>query len=364
MKVKKIAVIGGGNGAITAAADLTERGFEVTLFELEQYRSRLDIFQKNGGIVLAETGEGERFVPYHGIVDTAQEAVKDAQLIMFMVPGFAIQAFAKEIIPWLQDGQVIFFNGAAALSCLRFSNELKREGNSKKLYLCESNSLSYGTRVVYEEGKAVLSLRVKKLFLASYPSKDIDLCFETVSQIYDCFVKAENIWQTTLENGNPEVHPGPCLLNVGRIDYSKGEFWLYKEGITEHTIRLLHAIEKERMEIGKALGFTLENATESRYRRGYLDRQDEDLQTLFNESPVFSQIKGPVSVESRYFTEDISEGLVLWSDLGRVSGVATPNIDAVIVLGSTILKTNFYETGLTLRSVGLSGVTKEELLNI
>lgn len=153
-------------------------------------------------------------------------------------------------------------------------------------------------------------------------------------------------------------------VTLFELEEYRSRFWLYKEGITEHTIRLLHAIEKERMEIGKALGFTLENATESRYRRGYLDRQDEDLQTLFNESPVFSQIKGPVSVESRYFTEDISEGLVLWSDLGRVSGVATPNIDAVIVLGSTILKTNFYETGLTLRSVGLSGVTKEELLNI
>ena len=34
----------------------------------------------------------------------------------------------------------------------------------------------------------------------------------------------------------------PTLLNVGRIDYAEN-FSLYKEGITKHTVRLLHAIE-------------------------------------------------------------------------------------------------------------------------
>ena len=43
--------------------------------------------------------------------------------------------------------------------------------------------------------------------------------------------------KTNLENGNPEVHPAPTLLNVGRIDYAD-TFALYKEGITKHTVRL------------------------------------------------------------------------------------------------------------------------------
>ncbi len=51
------------------------------------------------------------------------------------------------------------------------------------------------------------------------------------------YCKEESLWKTNLENGNPEVHPGPTLLNVGRIDYSD-EFALYEEGITKHTVRL------------------------------------------------------------------------------------------------------------------------------
>lgn len=135
------------------------------------------------------------------------------------------------------------------------------------------------------------------------------------------------------------MHPGPTLLNVGRIDYA-GEFALYKEGITKHTVRLLHAIELERLNLGRRLGFELSTAKESRIERGYLerDKEDEPLNRLFNTSPVFSQIPGPNHVESRYLTEDIAYGLVLWSSLGRVIDVPTPNIDAVIVIASTIFR--------------------------
>lgn len=64
-------------------------------------------------------------------------------------------------------------------------------------------------------------------------------------------------------------------MNVGRIDYSE-EFSLYKEGITKHTVRLLHAIEIERLNLGRKLGFELSTAKESRIQRGYLERKDED----------------------------------------------------------------------------------------
>ena len=175
---------------------------------------------------------------------------------------------------------------------------------------------------------------------------------------------AENIWHTTLENGNPEVHPGPALLNAGRIDYSNGEFYLYKEGITEHTLKVLRAIERERMAIGRSFGFELENATESRVGRGYFADDSKDLQTLFNTSEVYSNIKGPTAVNSRYFTEDISNGLVLWSDLGRVAGIKTPNIDAVITLGSTILEEDFFETGINLERLGFNDYTLDQLVSI
>lgn len=360
MKVERVAILGAGNGGITAAADLSERGFKVSLYEVPQFAQNLDVIKGKGGITLQEPGK-EVFCPVDLITTDIEKAIEGAQIIMLTIPGFAVESFAELLAPVVKEGQIILLNGAAAMGCVRFRNKAKELGIDTKFIICETNSLTYGTRAFPSEARVELSLRVKKLFLAAYPQEDTQKAIDACIQIYDCFVPAKNIWHVTMENGNPEVHPGPCLLNAGRIDYSKGEFWLYREGITEHTVNVLRAIEKERMEIGKKFGFELEDAVQSRARRGYFGNEEGDLQELFNTSEVFTCIKGPLSVTSRYFTEDISTGLVLWSSIGKVVGVKTPNIDAVITLGSSLLKTDFYAEGLTLEKLGFGDMNQEQL---
>lgn len=359
--IKKIAILGAGNGGITAAADLKSKGFQIHLYEMPQFKQNLEGIIKNKGVLLQDEN-GEHSYSIDLVTTDIEEAIDGADLIMLTIPGFAIEGFAELLAPVVDEAQPILLNGASAMGCVRFVNRAKELGIHKRFNICETNSLTYGTRAFPEEGRVELSLRVKKLFLAAYPKENTERMVEICSEVYDCFVPAQNVWHATLENGNPEVHPGPSLLNAGRIDYSKGEFYLYKEGITEHTVKVLKAIEQERMAIGRAFGFELENAVQSRARRGYFSNEEEDLQTLFNTSEVFTKIKGPVSVDSRYFTEDISDGLVLWSSLAKVAGIATPNIDAVIVLGGSILDRNFYKEGLTLEKLGFTGLNLEELI--
>ena len=356
MKVERVAILGGGNGGITAAADISSKGFEVNLFQSDKFCRNLDVIKEKGEILL-QTLECESTEKVHLVTDDIKEAILGAQIIMLAIPGMAVEYFAEILAPVVREDQIIYINSAAAMGCIRFVNKAKEMGIEKKFKICESNSLTYGTRAFADEARVELSLRVKKLFLGSYPASDIDEIMESLSQLYDCFVPAKNIWHVNLENGNPEVHPGPALLNAGRIDYSNGEFWLYKEGITEHTINVLQAVEKERIALGRALGFEVEGARESRINRGYLEEdKNKTLQELFNTSEVFGQIKGPTSVTNRYITEDISTGLVLWSNLGKILKVPTPNIDAIIVLGGTLLQTDFYKIGLTVEKLGIEGV--------
>lgn len=359
--IKKITILGAGNGGITAAADLKSKGFQIHLYEIPQFKHNLEGIIRNEGILLQEES-GENFYSIDLVTTDIVAAINGADLIMLTVPGFAIESFAEILAPIVDETQPILINGASAMGCIRFVNRAKELGFNKKFNICETNSLTYGTRAFPDEARVDLSLRVKKIFLSAYPKENTKKMMDICSQIYDCFVPAKNVWHTILENGNPEVHPGPSLLNAGRIDYSNGEFYLYKEGITEHTVKLLKAIEQERIAIGRAFDLELESAVQSRYRRGYFSNEKEDLQTLFNTSEVFTKIKGPNSVESRYFIEDISDGLVLWSDLGKVTNVKTPNIDAVITLGSTILERDFFAEGLTLDKLGFNDLTIEELI--
>jgi opine dehydrogenase len=361
MKVRKVAILGGGNGGVTAAADLKTKGLETSLYELPQFFSNLSVIKEKGGVVLKDDN-GEKFVEIATVTDDIEEAIKDAQVIMLVVPGFAIEAFSEVLAPVVSEDQVIFMNGAAAMGCVRFVNKANEMGINKNFKICEANSLTYGTRSFAEEARVELSLRVKKLFVAAYPKENTEELLDACSQLYDGLVAAQDIWHVTLENGNPVVHPGPCLMNSGRIDFSKGDFWLYKEGITEHTINILRSVEGEQMAIGKAFGFEVEDAVQSRARRGYLKNETDDLQEQFNTSEVFTQIKGPVSCTARYFTEDISTGLVLWSDLGKAAKVPTPNIDSVITLGGTLLQRDFREEGLTLKKLGFEGATLKDLI--
>jgi len=361
MKVKKVAVLGGGNGGVTAAADLKTKGLETSLYELPAFFSNLEKIKEKGGVTLQDS-DGESFVEIGTVTDDIEEAIKDAQVIMMVVPGFAIESFAEVLAPVVDEEQIIFLNGASAMGCIRFVNKAKEMGIDKKFKICEANSLTYGTRAFHDEARVELSLRVEKLFVSAYPKENTEELLQACVQLYEGLVPAKNIWHVALENGNPVVHPGPCLLNAGRIDFSKGDFWLYKEGITEHTTKVLRKIESEQMAIGKKFGLEIEDAVQSRARRGYFVNEEDDLQELFNTSPVFTQIKGPTSCTARYFTEDISTGLVLWADLGRAVGVETPNIDSVITLGSSLLERDFRKEGLTLSKLGFENASLETLV--
>ncbi len=360
MNVTKVAILGAGNGGLTAAADLSKRGFDVALYELPQFSSNLEVVKKRGTILLQEpTGESLNKI---GLVTTdIEKAIQNAQVVMLTIPGFAVEAFAEQLAPVIDEEQIILLNGAASMGCVRFVNKAKEMGINKNFKIAELNSLTYGTRGFASEARVELFLRVKKVFISAYPSKNTDEIVSICRQLYDKLVVAKNIWQTTLENGNPEVHPGPSLLNAGRIEYSNGEFWLYKEGITKHTANIIKAVEQERIALGKAFGFDVDGAIQGRYERGYFSTNKGEIHELFNNSEVFTAIKGPLSVTSRYLIEDISTGLVLWSNLGKVLNVPTPNIDAIITLGSSLLKTDFYKEGLTLEKLGFEGLNKSQL---
>lgn len=360
MKVTRVAILGAGNGGITAAADLKNRGKEVALYELPQFGSVIDQLKETGKLTVRED-EGEFTVVPDLLTTDIAEAIKGAQVILVTIPAFAIEAFTEVLAPVAQEDQLIIFHCAASMGAFRFLQTAKEMGIQKKFRVGELNTLAYGTRAFPATGLIDLSLRVRHLLFSAFPANETEELLGMAQQIYDCIEPARNIWNVFLANGNPEAHCA-CILNAGRIDYSKGEFWYYKEGITPHTINIMRAVDAERIALGRAMGFDLVAGREARVRRGYLkDEPDTPYEELFNTSPVFSKIKGPMSVDSRYFVEDISSSLVMFSSLGKAIGVPTPVSDAIVTLGSCLLQQDFYTTGLTLEKLGLAGMDAAEL---
>lgn len=68
--------------------------------------------------------------------------------------------------------------------------------------------------------------------------------------------------------------------------------------------------------------------------------------------------KGPQSVNSRYITEDVPQGLVLMESLGQVLDIPVPVCTALIELASASLKTDFRKDGRTLKRLGEENVRR------
>lgn len=83
---------------------------------------------------------------------------------------------------------------------------------------------------------------------------------------------------------------------------------------------------------------------------------------FYEASPIMG-IKGPLSVEDRYFTEDIPVGALTAWRLAKKFGVSVPTIESLIRLGSIICQRDFFKEGRRLEDYGIEGMTRSELLS-
>lgn len=72
-------------------------------------------------------------------------------------------------------------------------------------------------------------------------------------------------------------------------------------------------------------------------------------------------ISGPHDINSRYFTEDAPFGLVPWSHIGKVVGVATPVIDSVVNLYNVVHERNWWDEGRSAADLGLAGMSVQQI---
>ena len=89
---KKVAVLGGGNGAHAAAADLTLRGYEVHMYEDARFASNMQkVFDTKTIELKGACGSGEVHIAM--VTTDLQEAIADVKLILVAVPSFAHNSY-------------------------------------------------------------------------------------------------------------------------------------------------------------------------------------------------------------------------------------------------------------------------------
>jgi opine dehydrogenase len=263
------------------------------------------------------------------------------------------------MIPLLKDGQLVVI-WAGDAGALRLAKRLREEVPSKKISIAETNTLPYGTRLV-GPSKVDLFVKAKKMLFSTFPANETEEKLELVKDTFPVLEPIDNILSVSFSNPNPTVHPPGTLLNIGRIQWSKGEFYLYREGITEAPSRIIRKVYDETLAVAKALGFRMREFEDEQFRNP-CSVMCVDFWAPFDKGGIVANMRGPSSIYNRYITEDLPYGLVHRSQLGDLVNIPTPIIDSIINLGSGICKIDFWK-GRTLVDLGLDGMSKERIID-
>jgi opine dehydrogenase len=134
---------------------------------------------------------------------------------------------------------------------------------------------------------------------------------------------------------------------------------MYEEGMTPAVVRVIEALDLERIQIGKRLGIDLPTGVDMMVESAYGPRGT--LWESLNGSAGLTPVKGPPSLENRYVTEDIPYGLVAWASLGDAVGVDTPVMDSLVEIGSAIMGKSCWREGRNLKKMGLEGLDIKQI---
>jgi opine dehydrogenase len=353
-----IAVLGSGNGGCAVAFDCAAHGHQVSLFDFENFPESIKAVQNNGGVYCEGELEGFQKVAYAG--HKIEKALDGADIIYAVGPAYSTRPFAEVCKPYLKQGQIVIVCPSSCGGAIEFKNGAGLELRDEAVLITETSTLPYAVRLL-EPGKIRIFNKLKGgLFLAALPAKKTNYVLEQVHDVYPAMSAAKNILQTSLQNGNPVIHPTITLMNVARIERSKGDFDFYHDGVSPAVGRLIEGVDKERIAIGKKLGVEVIPDPELGVMQGYMTEATYD--TGFITAPGFAGVKAQSSLNYRYFNEDVGYGLVFLQKLGEQVGVATPIISAVITLASLLMNRDYVgEARRTMETLGLSKHTAEEL---
>ncbi|MCR5795935.1 MAG: NAD/NADP octopine/nopaline dehydrogenase family protein [Solobacterium sp.] len=351
--VRKITILGGGNGGHAAACDLTAKGHEVTLYEDERFIPHMQsVFETKKisykGAIGTETAE------IANVTCDLAEAVRGADTVLVMVPAFVHSSLAKKLAPVIREGQYVFVL-PGTFGSLTFYREFRKAG--KDITVGESHTLPYAVRLT-GDGEVLVMSRFDPLKVGIMPADRTEEAVKVIADLFPGVTAVKSVIACGLSSLNPIIHVPGCILNAGRIEYAGQPFYYYTEGFSDCVARATEQLDRERCAILEALGYESDIVA---HEIGSVIRTD-DVKEAVAGNPSFAKIAVPPTFNYRYYTEDIPFGLAVWAKLARQIGVKTPIMDSMVTLGSCIMQKDCWSCGRELSDFGIEDMGRDELL--
>ena len=350
----KITVLGAGNAGCAVAADLTLHGHKVTLIKTSHAMHDDNynyLVENNGRMTLHEFGEIKTANICKVTRDLAE--LQGSEIIIIFIQSNFHEQLILKIKPYLCANQILLINPGYLSTAY-----ILKHCPDKKLIVAEAESSFIDGRIM-EPGLFRVGFRNVRNPIGIYPFSRKEEAVVKLDQLGERLVYLNSVVEAALHNPNLIVHTVGAVMSIPRIEYSKGDFCMYHEVYTRNNPRtwmILDALDAEKMNILEKLGFPrIPYVKACRYRNS-LDDGTDAKEVFLNYAEMPTRAKGPTEVDSRYISEDVSQGLVMLEGLGKYFGVETPVCTALIEIASAALGRSMRKEGRTPEKLGIKSI--------
>ncbi len=354
-----VVVLGGGNTAFAIAAKLALEGHAVVLWEHVSLASSIAPIRTDRSVRLLGTG-GEGSATLAAVTTDPAEALAAGDILLASVPSYAHAPFAETLLPHLKSNHLLTLL-PGNLGSLAFARALRRNGlvgGQTGPTLAESDTAPYVCRKTAPDTATIWGV-VPAMGFGVFPAQRTDATVERLRRYFPGAQAYPHVLAAGLGAMNPVVHPPGVIMNAGRIEHSRGDFYFYEEGVTPGVVRVIEALDGERRALAAAFGLTLPPVAESFHAAGFGPKGD--LWAAINGSRMLTQLRAPGSLQTRWISEDVPYGLRTWAELGRTVGVAMPVADALVTLADQIMGIDSWEVGRSLEDLGIDTFDRDAL---
>lgn len=322
----KVSIIGSGNTALAAAAFLQLQHIPVTV-----YVRRPEKIQTWNSSPLRVTGKLDTsfYVP---VSTTWQEATDFGNILMVCTRAGDHERVTEELLPYLRENQcLLFMNGCwGAVKAYRL---LQKKGISLPLTIAETANMPFIASL--SDDFCTLHFKAKKEEIGYSCIGEEGELSQLFHLIAPKVTRVSSPASTSLSATNPLIHVTQCLFNMTRIENGE-DFSFFGTPMTPRITDFIEGCDAERLAIGKALGLELSPLLD--VLNSFWGTRCTTLHEALTENPSYQSVKGPVSLDSRYLSEDLPCGLTGLMDLADMIHIQAPHICALVYTANLYLK--------------------------
>jgi opine dehydrogenase len=350
----RVAVLGAGHAGRGLAGYLSIHGFDVSLYN--RTIANVKNISKISGIKVQ--GFYDSFAHLSLITDDIAKAIEDRDILIVVVPAQAHTFFAKTMALHLQSGQTILLMPGRTGGALEFAQILRSQSHINRILLGEAQTFSFVSRITGTD--SVLVSKVKNSTkVSAFPASHNHRFLRSLRRLPITFSMADDVMETSLDNVGAMLHPTPTILCAGLLESKEGGYNHYHDAISESVGRLIERMDVERINVSRE--YVSQPVSLLEWLRTTYDAEGTTLCDCIRSIDAYDDVGSPSSLNHRYVFEDVPTGLVPISYLGRLAGVETPAIDAVINIACQLYDCDFWSSGRNLEDMGLEGLNPSEV---